>query len=83
MATGVVISQQATGIATLNADAFDLSGLTELQLGSIGAQLGEQINEFSSDRTLAGNSNLAVPTEAAVKYYVDASRAAAFFFSQF
>jgi hypothetical protein len=74
---------QATGTATLNASAFDLSGLSSLRLGSIGAQLGEQINEFSADRTLAGNSNLAVPTEAAVKYYVDASKASAFFFSQF
>jgi hypothetical protein len=60
---------QATGRATLNASAFDLSGLTSLKLGSIGAQLGEQINEFSADATLSGNSNLAVPTEQAVKTY--------------
>jgi hypothetical protein len=44
-----------------------------LKLGSIGAQLGETINEFSSDPTLSGNSNLAIPTEAAVKSYVDTS----------
>jgi hypothetical protein len=62
---------QATGKATLNASAFDLSGLTSLRLGSIGAQLGELVNEFSSDTTLSGNSNSAVPTEAAVKSYVD------------
>ena len=61
--------QQATGIATLNADAFDLSGLSELQLGSIGAQLGATINEFSTDETLSGNSNTAVPTEFAVVGY--------------
>jgi hypothetical protein len=60
---------QATGRATLNASAFDLSGLTSLRLGSIGAQLGELVNEFSSDSTLSGNSNTAVPTEAAVKGY--------------
>jgi hypothetical protein len=42
-----------------------------LRLGSIGAKLGEQINEFSSDGTLAGGSNKAVPTEQAVKTYVD------------
>ena len=60
---------QGTGRATLNANAFDLSGLSSLKLGSIGAQLGEQINEFSSDATLDGNSNLAVPTEAAVSGY--------------
>lgn len=64
---------QATGRATLNANAFDLSGLTSLRLGSIGAQIGEQINEFSSDGSLSGNSNLAVPTEYAVKSYVDNS----------
>jgi len=62
---------QATGRATLDASAFDLSGLTSLKLGSIGAQLGETINEFSSDVTMGGNSNQAVPTEAAVKTYVD------------
>ena len=62
---------QATGRATLNASAFDLAGLTSLRLGSIGAQLGETINEFSSDGTLSGNSNVAVPTEQAVKTYVD------------
>ncbi len=62
---------QATGRATLNASAFDLAGLTSLRLGSIGAQLGETINEFSSDATLSGNSNVAVPTEYAVKTYVD------------
>ena len=60
---------QGTGRATLNANAFDLSGLTSLRLGSIGAQLGELINEFSSDATLYGNSNTAVPTEAAVRGY--------------
>lgn len=62
---------QSTGRATLDASAFDLAGLTSLRLGSIGAQLGESINEFSSDGSLAGNSNTAVPTEQAVKTYVD------------
>ena len=61
---------QATGSATLNANAFDLSGLTSLRLGSIGAQLGELVSEFSSDDTLSGNSNSAVPTEAAVRNYL-------------
>ena len=64
---------QGTGTATLNANAFNLSGLSSLQLGSIGAQLGETINEFSSDATLGQSNptNIAVPTEAAVKGYVD------------
>jgi hypothetical protein len=58
--------QQSTGIATLNADAFDLSGLSELQLGSIGAEIGATINEFSTDETLGGDSVESVPTERAV-----------------
>jgi len=63
---------QATGRATLDASAFDLSGLTSLRLGSIGAQLGASINEFSTDGTMSGNSNTAVPTEAAVRTFVEA-----------
>ena len=62
--------EQATGAATLNADAFNLSGLSELQLGSIGAELGATINEFSTDATLGGNSNTALPTENAVLGYM-------------
>jgi len=62
--------EQATGKATLNASAFDLSGLSTLRLGSIGAQLGETINEFSSDGTLSANSNQKVPTQAAVTTFV-------------
>ena len=34
---------------------------------------GNQINEFSTDGTLSGDSDTAVPTEKAVKSYVDAS----------
>ena len=64
---------QATGAATLNASAFNLSGLAELRLGSVGAQLGAQINEFSTDGTLSQNSAVKVPTQSAVKTYVDTS----------
>jgi len=64
---------QATGSATLNASAFNLSGLSSLRLGSIGAQIGAQINEFSTDSTFSQNSNVKVPTQAAVKTYVDSA----------
>lgn len=67
---------QATGSATLNASAFDLSGLTSLRLGSIGAQLGAQINEFSTDGSMSQNSNEKVPTQAAVRTYVGTQDAA-------
>jgi hypothetical protein len=40
-------------------------------LTSIGFDLGESINEFSSDVALADSSDTAVPTENAVKSYVD------------
>jgi hypothetical protein len=61
---------QLTGRATLDASAFNLSGLTELRLGSLGGQIGEAINEFSSDETMSGNSNQATPTEFAVVGYI-------------
>ncbi|WP_179334647.1 hypothetical protein [Winogradskyella costae] len=56
----------------------DLSGTGEgyeskMTLSNSGLELenGTRINEFSTDGTLAGNSNNAIPTEAAVKAYVD------------
>ena len=61
---------QLTGAATLDATAFNLSGLSELRLGAIGGQVGEAINEFSSDETMSGNSNSACPTEYAVVGYL-------------
>jgi hypothetical protein len=67
--------EQATGVATLNADAFDLSGLSELQLGSIGAELGATINEFSTDETLSNDSNTAVPTERAIYGFLNRDKA--------
>lgn len=39
--------------------------------GDLKLQQGIAVNEFSSDGTLSGNSNLAVPTEKATKAYVD------------
>ena len=62
---------QATGNVTLDASAFDLSGLESLRLGSVGGLIGASVNEFSTDGTLAQNSNNKVPTQAAVKSYVD------------
>ena len=62
---------QATGNVTLDASAFNLSGLESLRLGSVGGLIGASVNEFSTDGTLAQNSNNKVPTQAAVKSYVD------------
>jgi len=63
--------EQNTGIVTINASQFDLSGLTELALGGI--QVGGSavvIREFSKDPTLGANSNNIVPTERAIQTYI-------------
>ena len=62
---------QATGNVTLDASAFNLSGLESLRLGSVGGLIGASVNEFSTDGTLGQNSNSKVPTQNAVKTYVD------------
>ena len=62
---------QATGNVTLDASAFNLSGLESLRLGSVGGLIGASVNEFSTDITLGQNSNNKVPTQNAVKSYVD------------
>ena len=67
---------QATGNVTLDASAFNLSGLESLRLGSVGGLIGASVNEFSVDGTLSQNSNTKVPTQNAVKTYVDTEIAA-------
>ena len=66
--------EQSTGIATLNADAFNLSGLNELALGgvSLGGS-GAVINEFSTDGTFFANSDRIVPTQKAIKTYIQSA----------
>ena len=65
--------EQATGKATLDSSAFDLTGLESLQLGSIGGLIGASVNEFSTDGTMAQNSNNKVPTQAAVRTYIESA----------
>ncbi|AUC81197.1 hypothetical protein [Lacinutrix sp. Bg11-31] len=61
----------------------DLNATTEfesrmtLSNSGLALQTGTRINEFSTDGTLAGNSSNALPTEQAVKTYVDNSIASA------
>ena len=61
---------QATGNVTLDASAFNLQGLQTLQLGAIGGLIGASVNEFSTDGTMTQNSDVKVPTQAAVRTYV-------------
>ena len=63
---------QAQGGVTLNADFFDLEGLDELRLGGIrvgGTQA--TIREFSTDNTFVANSDNIVPTQRALKTYIE------------
>ena len=63
--------EQSTGIATLNADAFNISGLQELQLGNLElGGTGAVINEFSTDGTFTANSDNIVPTQKAIRTYI-------------
>ena len=65
--------EQSTGIATLNADAFNIAGLAELSLGNI--TLGGNsatITEFSTDPFFTANSDSVVPTQKAIKSYISA-----------
>jgi len=65
--------EQATGVATLNAEAFNIAGLQELTLGEV--TLGgnsASITEFSTDPFFTANSDTIVPTQRAVKAYIEA-----------
>jgi hypothetical protein len=68
---GLFNVEQATGVATLNADAFNIAGLQELQLGSValGGQ-GATITEFSTDPFFTADSDSVVPTQRAIKAYI-------------
>ncbi len=53
-----------------SASGVDITGRARATTGFLGAA-GATVDEFSTDGTLAGNSDVAVPTEKAVKTYVD------------
>jgi hypothetical protein len=63
--------EQATGIVTLSASQFGLSGLSQLKLG--GVSVGNNsviITQFSTDQTFVANSNQIIPTQKAIKGYL-------------
>ena len=73
-AANTVLTTNGSGAFTF---ATNLSGVSLVNAGSIGFASGVTVNEFSADGTLAGDSNTAVPTESAVKSYVDTQVAGA------
>lgn len=63
--------EQSTGIVTISADFFELGGLTELSLGGIRiGGTGTVIREFSTDPAFSADSNNIVPTQRAIRAYL-------------
>ena len=68
---GLFNVEQATGTATLNAEAFNIAGLNELSLGSVAlGGGGATITEFSTDPFFTADSDAVVPTQRAIKAYI-------------
>ena len=68
---GLFTVEQATGTATLNADAFNIAGLQELSLGSVELGTGgATISEFSTDPFFTQDSDSVIPTQRAIKAYI-------------
>lgn len=57
-ASSIVISDDSIEVMTLTEDGLELKN-------------GVRVDEFSSDGTLGGNSDTAIPTEKAIKTYID------------
>jgi hypothetical protein len=65
--------QQATGTASLNANAFNLAGLQSLTLGAVSIGVGSAtITQFSTDPYFTANSDNIVPTQKAIKSFITA-----------
>lgn len=65
--------EQATGIVTLSASQFGLSGLDKLSLGGIAVGGSSVVvQQFSTDSTFVANSDAIIPTQKAVKSYLSA-----------
>ena len=65
--------EQATGIVTLSASQFGLTGLETLTLGGIAVGGSSVvITQFSTDATFVANSDTIIPTQKAVKSYLTA-----------
>ncbi len=63
--------EQATGIVTLSATQFGLTGLETLSLGGIAVGGSSVvIRQFSTDETFIANSNNIIPTQRAIKAYL-------------
>lgn len=63
--------EQATGIITLSASQFGLTGLETLSLGGVAVgSASVVIRQFSTDENFIANSNEILPTQRAIKGYL-------------
>ena len=63
--------EQATGIVTISASQFGLTGLSALSLGGISVgNISVVVRQFSTDPTFVANSDNIIPTQKAVKAYI-------------
>ena len=63
--------EQATGIVTLNASEFGVSGLERLSLGGVAVGASNVIiRQFNTDPAFTQNSNEIIPTQKAIKTYL-------------
>jgi hypothetical protein len=64
--------EQSTGSVTINASVFSLGGLEEIRLGGVTVGgTGTVIREFSTDSTFLADSNNIIPTQRAIKAYLN------------
>jgi hypothetical protein len=64
--------QQATGIVTLSASQFGLTGLETLSLGGISVGGSSVVvTQFSTDPTFTANSDSVIPTQRSIKAYLE------------
>jgi hypothetical protein len=62
---------QATGIVTLSASQFGLTGLSTISLGGVAVGGNSTtITQFSTDSTFVANSDNIIPTQKAIKSYL-------------
>jgi len=63
--------QQATGVTTLNASAFNVAGLNSLTIGAVSLGTNSAtITQFSTDPYFTANSDNILPTQKAIKSYI-------------
>lgn len=66
------VNTPALGLSDTSFLSFDAGGTSTVAV-ALKLSAGVAVNEFSIDQSLGGNSDLAVPTEKAVKQYVDSA----------